>query len=765
VIEDEWLTGWDPTPGIVSVWAEPDGTATLWRRIDRTLIREDLRFRPWIVTSYADELAAPGITYRELEGEGSLRFLARSDDLATLTRAALAGGGRRRGHEVGHVRELADEVIVIAPEEQYLCASGRTYFGGLAFDDLRRLQFDLETTGLDPDRDQIFLIGVRDPEGRVELLEGDEPAMIARLVAKIRACDPDVIENHNLHGFDLPFLQRRAELLRVPLELGRLPGPLRQRGARRGAAAGDRKIRFVAPGRELIDTLDAVLRHDFSTRELPGHGLKAVAKAFGLAADDRELIRGDQLHAVYRRDPDRVRRYARGDVEEVALLARTLGGAAFALATMVPRRYERLADAGAATGVIDPLLVRAYLRSGAALPRPAISDGTEHSGAALHLFAAGVAHRVVKADVASLYPSLMRSFQIGPAQDRLHVLLAVVDRLVDKRLAAKAAAKRAPAGSTERHTFEALSAAMKLVVNSAYGYLAAPGLTRFADVHAANEVTRRGRDVLDVMCKGLAERGVTLLEADTDGVYFAVPEGWSEADERRVVTEVGALLPPLVALEYEGRYAAMLSHEPKNYALLGYDGKLVLRGVAFRSSRAEPFGEAFLRVAVAKLLAGDVVGVHRAYLATITALRSHALPTYDVSSRVRLTKPPEEYTASRDARREMSYEAMLGAGRTTWSVGDRVRIYRTMTGANIVADPDDETIGVAVTDARDPRDYDTEHYVRLLRDTYASRLARAFMPDDFATLFGDPDQLSLFDAPIAEIKPVLTAIGPADQAL
>ena len=58
---------------------------------------------------------------------------------------------------------------------------------------------------------------------------------------------------------------------------------------------------------------------------------------------------------------------------------------------------------------------------------------------------------------------------------------------------------------------------------------------------------------------------MTRLEADTDGVYFAVPEGWTEADERRVVAEVGALLPPLVQLEFEGRYAAMLSHEPKNY--------------------------------------------------------------------------------------------------------------------------------------------------------------------------------------------------------
>ena len=206
-------------------------------------------------------------------------------------------------------------------------------------------------------------------------------------------------------------------------------------------------MRFVAPGRELIDTLDAVLRHDFATRDLPGHGLKAVARHLGLAGPDREHIprRPDPRGLPPRsgaRAALRDRRRRRGRRRCRALL----GGAAFALARMAPRRYERLADAGAATGVIDPLLVRAYLRAGAALPAHQPGDGTPHSGAALHLFATGVAQRVVKADVASLYPSLMRAYRIGPARDRLGALLALVDRLVEQRLAAKARARAAPAG-------------------------------------------------------------------------------------------------------------------------------------------------------------------------------------------------------------------------------------------------------------------------------------------------------------------------------
>jgi DNA polymerase elongation subunit (family B) len=503
----------------------------------------------------------------------------------------------------------------------------------------------------------------------------------------------------------------------------------------------------------LIDTLDAVLRYDFATRDLPNHGLKTVARHLGIAGPDRELIPGDQVYAVYQRDPERVRRYAIADVNEVAGIARMLGGAAFALAQIAPRRYERLADAGAATGIIDPLLLRAYLRAGMALPAHHAGDGTPHTGAALHLFAVGVAHRVVKADVASLYPSLMRSYRIGPSRDHLGALLAIVDRLVDLRLASKASARLAAPDSVERYSHEAMSAAMKLVVNSAYGYLAAGGLTRFADVHAANEVTKRGRETLELMCRELASRGVTLLEADTDGVYFAVPEGWTEEDERRVVTEVARMLPPRVQLEFEGRYAAMLSHEPKNYALLRYGGALVLHGVAFRSSRAEPFGDAFLREAIGHLLVGDINGVRQAYLATLDHLRRRELPTRDVSSRVRLTKTPAEYVAVRESRRELPYEAMLTNGRTSWNVGERVRVYRKRNaGCGLVEELED---GPVRTSNVDDRDYDVDHYARLLRQTFAARLACAFTPGDYEAVFADPDQMLLFMPAVTTISTIL----------
>ncbi len=333
--QDEWLWGWDPTPGIVSVWAAPTGRAVVWRRSPDTgaLIREDTRFRPWLLLDRLDDLLHLGaglapdgvkgapVTYRELSGPGQLRFLVSADDARVLTAAVLTGASRRLGRRIGHLNDMEDDAVFALPsEEQYLVATGRTYFRDLSFDHLRRFQFDLETTGLDASRDRIFMAALRYPSGETEALEvgavndAGEADLIRRLVARVREVDPDVIENHNLHGFDLPFLERRARRLGIPLPLGRLgTAGLRQRPARRGVRTengDDRRVRFMTPGRELIDTLDAVRRYDYTVRDLPSYGLKSVAKYLGVAAADREYIRGAERLSRLRRSrpPDTLRR-------------------------------------------------------------------------------------------------------------------------------------------------------------------------------------------------------------------------------------------------------------------------------------------------------------------------------------------------------------------------------------------------------------------------------------------------------------------------
>lgn len=53
----------------------------------------------------------------------------------------------------------------------------------------------------------------------------------------------------------------------------------------------------------------------------------------------------------------------------------------------------------------------------------------------------------------------------------------------------------------------------------------------------------------------------------------------------------------------------------------------------------------------------------------------------------------------------------------------------------------------------DRRDYEVEHYLRVLVTSYAARLRKAFEPDDFEQLFRSDGQAGLFDRPVETIQP------------
>jgi len=108
-------------------------------------------------------------------------------------------------------------------------------------------------------------------------------------------------------------------------------------------------------------------------------------------------------------------------------------------------------------------------------------------------------------------------------------------------------------------------------------------------------------------------------------------------------------------LEYESRYAAMVSHAIKNYALLQ----------AFRCAMQD-----------------NIEGIVRFYQETHEAQR-RLLPATDVATRMRLSKDSKTYLAKRAKHTEAQYEALLAAGRTQWRAGERVRFYRAQHGAPV----------------------------------------------------------------------------------
>ena len=107
--------------------------------------------------------------------------------------------------------------------------------------------------------------------------------MIRRLLAKVNAADPDVIENHNLHGFDLPFLNRRARKLGVPLGLGRI-GKSVERSCCCAVRAAARVSAAVCTGRTVVRADMRAARAIASERERPRLGVSPSGFGSALGA-------------------------------------------------------------------------------------------------------------------------------------------------------------------------------------------------------------------------------------------------------------------------------------------------------------------------------------------------------------------------------------------------------------------------------------------------------------------------------------------------
>jgi DNA polymerase elongation subunit (family B) len=193
-------------------------------------------------------------------------------------------------------------------------------------------------------------------------------------------------------------------------------------------------------------------------------------------------------------------------------------------------------------------------------------------------------------------------------------------------------------------------------------------------------------------------------------------------------------------LGFDGRYAAMDSHETKNYALMSHDGTLTVRGGAFRSARLEPFAEKWLSDVLEALLRDDIAYIRDAYLAQRQAIKDRSVPTRDVSSREKLTKSPAEYQAS--VRAEPKYEAVLGSGRTSWEAGDRIAVYRADDMSWRLLEEDNDVAAAP---------YSVKHYLDVL-EKMTQRLSKAFDSESFAAVFRPPEQPSLFDPPLDAIE-------------
>jgi len=698
---DPVLFGNDPTPRIVAI--EPvNNHIRLFVRSGEQLRTVEEPFRPWLLSDLQLEMA--GIHWQELtgelEGRRMLKYLALCDDREAFDKLRRA------------LRDKHREVIAYGSfARQYLMLSGKTLFKGMTFADLHRMQLDIETSTLTPDQQgaQILVIALSDTRGYETVLHGNEKQILEQFIERVRALDPDVIEGHNLFGFDLPYLAARAQALGVPLRLGRDGSELRF-GTPRQCIIGANSRTFTPAyvhGRHLIDTYLSVQRFDIGRGDLESYGLKEVAQQLGIAAPHRIYLEREQIPDLWRTDPETVRCYCLQDVHETRRLADLTLPTEFYQCQMLPDTLQNLAAIG--TGEKANLMfVRAYLAARYAVPAP--QEAREYPGGYTEVRQVGLIPRIAKADVESLYPSVMLRYGIKPRADHLNVFLPTLERLRRLRLEAKARAKQTH--GAEAAYWDGLQNSFKILINSYYGYLAAP--FHFNDFDAAEQVTLTGQELVKRIAEEIERRGGTVVEIDTDGVYFQPPsEVRTEADEIAFVEQAGTVLPEGIRLAYDGRYKAMLSLKTKNYVLQGYDGKLTFKGASLRSRADERFGREFLNNAIQWLLNGEPERVAAEYRRLARQILNGEIDIDQLCRRERVTAKSKQHTHP------------LYPLAKRFQIGDYIMVYRRHDGS----------LGLREEYAHDE---DRAHYVDKLYK-FAMRLEPLF--PDFDRRFPKPQEL------------------------
>jgi len=359
-----------------------------------------------------------------------------------------------------------------------------------------------------------------------------------------------------------------------------------------------------------------------------------------------------------------------------AILARPY----FTQAQILPFDYQSCVLRGSAAKV-DMLLMREYLAAGHAIPtpRPVQSVG----GGLTAIWRQGVGGPVLHVDVTSLYPSLMVAQRVAPASDDLGVFLRRLDALRELRVSAKGLARTA-AEPEERAHQGALAQTFKILINSFYGYLAFTN-GHFNDFAAADRVTAEGRRIVGLIVDRLNALGAAPIEGDTDGVYFLAPPGHAAAADGALLGKIADGLPDGIALELDGRHAAMFSYKMKTYALLDERGRVHLKGSGFRSRGLEPFQRRLIEEVIRLLLEGKRGEVRAVIDRWLAAFAAHQVPVRQFARTETLGDTVDAYRERVQAGQRppsAAYELLIAAGRAG-QPGDQISYYVTGRSATV----------------------------------------------------------------------------------
>jgi DNA polymerase I len=455
-----------------------------------------------------------------------------------------------------------------------------------------------------------MVLGTRATEG-VDSFES-EAEMLEGFLRIVEEYDPDILTGYNINNFDLPYMLERMAANRVKPLLGRC----------RQKPATARKVmsrhRATIPGRVCVDSFE-IVKKDYS---LPMYRLEHVARA--LLKEKKDDVRHSEIESLYRGSDEGYRKlaeYCRKDSYLAMWLVQRLNLVEkyVALSKVSGTLLQDALDSGE-TSRIDNFLLKEFNRNGYVMPnKPDAGKVGQREGLARKELKGGfvlepekgLQDNVVVLDFLSMYPSIIRTYNICPttlvrgkaAEGAIEtplgarfvppgvkkgIIPGILESLMENRARAKKKL-RAAKTAEKKKLYHSQQYAFKIMMNAFYGHMGY-ARARVYDLEIASAITACGRDIIK-RTKGIIEdeMGYRVVYGDTDSVMVKMKETDLEqirVKGQEIADRVTGTLPGQMELQFEKVFRRFLPLTKKRYMAWafewtgdGWEDRLVMKGI------------------------------------------------------------------------------------------------------------------------------------------------------------------------------------------
>lgn len=547
--------------------------------------------------------------------------------------------------------------------------------------------FDLETYSSakqfsNAEKDPIIMIGyVSDKTQKVlsykhakfkelELLK-NEKECISRLVELIKKEEIDFIYTYNGDSFDFPFIKTRAKKNSIDFGIGFNEEEPKAKRQGIDFAVKIKGVQHV----DVFQLMKLLVR--FSVINLVKFDLESVVEQ--LYGEEKTKVFAHELNESWDsgKELEKSMQYNLEDTLQTMRLAKQYLPMIIEFSKLVKQTPFEVSRASASF-LVEFLLIDKCFHSEILVPNKPIETAVKkrslvkYEGGYVREPVAGLHENIAVMDFRSLYPSIMISHNVSPetlncecckkekknlapsgdyfCTKQTGFLSSILQELLNKRMKIKNELKKIDKKNPKYQTLFAQQYALKILLNSFYGYLGY-ARSRWYSFESAQAIASWARYYVKQIAEKAELAGFESLYNDTDSHFLKIPKNKTKKDVEEFVKKINTGLTGAMELELEGFYKRGIfvtkkdgGAAKKRYALLDENGNLKIVGFEYvRRDWSKIAKQTQKQVIEAVLKEGKPDKAIEIVRKVIQELREGKVLNKDLIVFTQLTKSPHRY--------------------------------------------------------------------------------------------------------------------------